>query len=546
MTLYANHLGFTPSSAKYCLLGGPLETSFEVKELTSAKTVFQGSMQLAPGDIGIYTLGDFSDLRTPGEYFLEAGRERSFPFRIGEQVYEKTLQDILGYFRLQRCGDTQTGWNGPCHLDDGLRADTRQRQDVEGGWHDANDLRKWVSATLFGMLGLLRLAEASPPGWHSAVIVDELRWGNRYFLKMQEPAGYIMNHCGGDYFIHSDNNRWTDNLSDGRDDRLIDTRPCDTLAQWLFVLVEAGVTRRVQDGDPAYARTCEAAARRCLSWLLEKNLTGSAGELGIALAALVELYRLKEDPRLQEQALAFADRLLRLQVTRQEDSLAPVWGFFWERDHPSISSTALEPYKSIWQGCWPLLGLVSLRQAFPSHPQASAWENAIYLFCNNYLQAMAGRNAFGIVPYGLFRSRPGSDRQAGKFWYRYFYPENPDWVVGINANLASTGVGLLLAGKHLGEPAWTALAQRQLDWILGVNTFNASTVMGSGHNNPQHMFSGGYYPPTPFLPGAVMNGISGNAADAPQLRPGEYQECEYWTPMVCFTMWLVAEIGRAA
>jgi hypothetical protein len=67
-------------------------------------------------------------------------------------------------------------------------------------------------------------------------------------------------------------------------------------------------------------------------------------------------------------------------------------------------------------------------------------------------------------------------------------------------------------------------------------------MMGMGHNHPQHMFGGEYYPPTPFLPGAVMNGISGDINDIPQLRPGSWQECEYWTPMAAFTMCLLAEI----
>jgi hypothetical protein len=48
---------------------------------------------------------------------------------------------------------------------------------------------------------------------------------------MQDPAGFVMNYCGGDYFVHADNNRWTDNLPDGRDDRLIDTRPADITTQ---------------------------------------------------------------------------------------------------------------------------------------------------------------------------------------------------------------------------------------------------------------------------------------------------------------------------
>jgi hypothetical protein len=39
-----------------------------------------------------------------------------------------------------------------------------------------------------------------------------------------------------------------------------------------------------------------------------------------------------------------------------------------------------------------------------------------------------------------------------------------------------------------------------------------------------------------------MNGIGGTADDQPQLLPGIYHTCEYWTPMVAYTMWLMAEL----
>ena len=46
--------------------------------------------------------------------------------------------------------------------------------------------------------------------------------------------------------------------------------------------------------------------------------------------------------------------------------------------------------------------------------------------------------------------------------------------MGINANLASTGVGLAKAARLLKDPRLAALAQRQLDWILGVNPVGSS------------------------------------------------------------------------
>ena len=66
----------------------------------------------------------------------------------------------------------------------------------------------------------------------------------------------------------------------------------------------------------------------------------------------------------------------------------------------------------------------------------------------------------------------------GDYWYRYFMPPR-DWWVGINANLASAGVGLAKAARVLEDPQLQALAQRQLDWILGVNPLSPARSWGS-------------------------------------------------------------------
>ncbi len=536
MTIYVNHVGFLPQAAKTLLMGGLLETEYEVLDLVSAKVVLRGNLTHIGGDFVIYSKGDFSNLQTPGTYIIRAGAEVSLPFRIGLDVYDEAIDKICGYFRLQRCGDSTSGWNGPCHLDDGLRGDTRQYQQVTGGWHDACDLRKWVGATIFGMLGLARLEPFSKS------VEDELRWGNRYFLAMQEPDGYLMNFIGGDYFVHADNNRWTDNIADGKDDRLIDVQPCEPIAQWIFVLAESVVANRTRASDPAYAVTCLEAARRCAAWMLKTNPNPSAGELGAGISALLELSWATGDPSYQSDAVDFAGKLLALQVIRQVDSRSSVWGFFWDRSAPEQSPFSLEPYRDIWHGCLPLIGLCDLLEAAPGHAQAPAWRDGIRLFIEPYLSVLVSRNAFGIVPYGLYRRDPGGNRDLGRFWFRYFHEENPTWYVGINSHLASTGVALLKAAHLLDRPDWAALAQRQLDWILGANPFNASTVMGIGHNQPQHMFGAEFDPATPYLPGAVMNGISGDARDIPQLRPGSWQECEYWTPMVAYMLWMLSEL----
>ena len=165
-------------------------------------------------------------------------------------------------------------------------------------------------------------------------------------------------------------------------------------------------------------------------------------------------------------------------------------------------------------------------------------------YANDYLTFMSEKNSFGIVPYGLFsQTDPGGNRKVGDYWYRYFmFPK--DWWVGINANIASAGVGLLKASVVLDDPKLLALAQKQLDWIIGVNPYSSSTIVSVGFNHPEKFINGNEFrPETPILPGGVMNGLGGDEADQPTVGDGDYHISEYWTPMVAYTLWLMAEIS---
>ena len=115
------------------------------------------------------------------------------------------------------------------------------------------------------------------------------------------------------------------------------------------------------------------------------------------------------------------------------------------------------------------------------------------------------------------------------------YPE--DIVTDI-----STPVGKYHA---FADRTFNTLVQRQLDWILGNNPFSASTVEGIGHSHPlQFVNTVEFFPPTPRLPGAVMNGLGGTIDDQPFMGDGIYHVSEYWTPMVAYTVWLMAELQR--
>jgi len=534
-----NHVGFVPSGAKFLVTEGAEAVEFSIVDRDSGRTEFGGVARPMNGDLGQSVVGDFSALTRPGRYEARLGAGRSGPFAIATDIYTSAIRNCVGYFAKQRCGDSRTGHHAPCHLDDGRRQDDGRQQDVTGGWHDACDLRKWVNATIYGMIGLSRVLESTVLSRaDGGRIIDELRWGNAYFLKMQDPAGYVMDYCGGD-----DGNNYTDNRRGTADDRVIHNGDCELPAQFHFIAAQAAMARHTRPADPAYASGCEASARRCLDWCVKHRSPGAARSLAAAVIACVELHRTVGGNELRDLAAGYAKRLLSLQETAAVSDDAPVRGFFRSAvDRP-------EPSREIMHGNLPMIALCQAVEYFGDHADVGSWRRGLELHAE-YLLAMTGRSAFGTVPFGLYSGEdPGGSRRIGRCWYRWFMKPRgeysaADWWVGINAHLASNGLGLAMAGRLLRDWRLSELAQRQLDWIIGVNPFDASTMTGAGRNHAPLFVTGEFRPATPPIDGGVMNGIGGSPEDAPQLYAGSYHTCEYWTPMVGYTMWLMAELQR--
>lgn len=186
VSLLTNQVGYRPLSSKLCLLKTTSNTRFEVIEVTSGKVVHNGNLIPTDGDFGTYAVADFSKLTKEGRYYLRADTVRSYPFSISKNVYQPQMNNVVNYFSKQRCGASTTGYLSPCHTDDGLRFDNGKHQDVSGGWHDASDLRKWVSATIYGVIGLARAYDLESQQYRKAIL-NEIRWGNQYFLKCRNP-----------------------------------------------------------------------------------------------------------------------------------------------------------------------------------------------------------------------------------------------------------------------------------------------------------------------------------------------------------------------
>ncbi|MBI5011033.1 MAG: glycoside hydrolase family 9 protein, partial [Bacteroidia bacterium] len=288
--------------------------------------------------------------------------------------------------------------------------------------------------------------------------------------------------------------------------------------------------------DGAYSVKCLDAAKKCFDWCLTKNYNEQTSVIGASMQAAVEMYKTTGENKYREFAIAQATVLKKLQVVNGIE----IRGFFMT----SLKSN--EPYKNIWEGCLEIISLCDMVKLFPDHKNVSEWKSIISSYSNDYLNTITSRNSFGIVPFGLYKGNdPGGNRKTGEYWYRYFMQPELDWWVGINSNLASAGIGLLKVSQVLGDPKLKALAQRQLDWITGINPFNSSTVIGIGYNHPKHFPGSTFLPNTPVIPGAVLNGLGGTPMDQPEIGTGSWQISEYWTPMVAYTIWLMAELTAA-
>jgi hypothetical protein len=563
-----NQVGFLPESPKRVVVEGlSLDQAhrFAILDVDRRETVWVGELSIHRGDFGSCLIGDFTALRTKGRYrltvldpqargdqvkvgqrhrlmqpLLEA-HDQTLDFVIGDDAYTDALHKSINYFSIQRCGDSRTGFNSPCHLDDGIRMDNSERLDVSGGWHDACDVRKWVNCILYGMLGLLTVAESNQTPDVYVKLYEELQWGNKYFLRMQDKEGYVYSYCGGD-----DGNFFTDNIPGTADDRVIHVDPANLSAQHNFITAEAKLYRLFGDCDLKYGAQCLEAAKRCFVWTAKQKIQ-RLGEAGTGIVASLELYKATGDKPYLDYAIETADFLLQLQEKEYIGGQKEVRGFFYSNiersgagdgdthDDSLSSLSGLSSTESI------VISLFDLLKALPDHEKSSSWREVIRLYVEDFLAAIAKRNPFSLVPiYVYVKDVPPGSRMIGKLGFRYF--TKPPRVIGTNRYILSKGIVLAKAAALFKRPEWMVLAQNQLDWVLGFNPFRRSFVSNVGHYNPPHMWAWEQVPYTPIISGAVMNGIVGDEQDRPALRAGSCESCEYWTPHVCYFMWLITEL----
>jgi hypothetical protein len=554
-TIALNHLGFTPKARKILIVrltGQAVPSQFTIRDMSFPLKPFRLTLPLKPAprsDFGEHLIGDFTELDRPGQYRLSLPNEHSVPFFVRDDAWRRTLPKPVSYFRAQRCGVEVPNVHPPCHLDDARRRDNGEHLDMTGGWHDAGDVRKGMTQTMSNGFGLMHLARNLGEKWDLAgsglkVLLDEMHWGNSYFLKMQDTDGLVWAGTEGEAGGNSTGNYWTDNQIGTTDDRFIIWRKSG-IVQANWVTLQAMVAEAFQTTDPTYARRCLEAGIRCRR---AATIGETTGELAWWVLADLELWRATRQDSWADSAVAMAGRLLAVQVTDYVGAQKSIRGF-WPmgrdveggHDYRGAASFQDDAHSAV-----PGHAVMEMIEAFPKHPEAKKWREAMRMHLEEFVLPLCARSVYRIMPSGLFMGSPTEDNYrplAGDLTYRYFMPvrESDAWQ-GLTAHLESWAFMLAKAARAFERQEYRDLALRQMEWVMGANPFGACLMTGEGARNP--------YPFSYFvgvIVGGLMNGVAGNASDEPILNFDngiDWHTNEYWSPHVAYYLAAVSELEK--
>ncbi|MDE6593918.1 MAG: glycoside hydrolase family 9 protein [Oscillospiraceae bacterium] len=207
--IFADQAGYFPEARKRAVI------PFKCSEFSVVKgegnVVFTGKTEYfgfdEPSGDEVY-IADFSEIKDEGCYRITAGGQRSAEFRIARDVYKGLSESLLKAFYYLRCGCGLTEEfagkfaHAPCHTQKAVLWENRDVSlDVSGGWHDAGDYGRYVTAAACALSHLLygfkmypkaagTLSSGIPESGNGLPdLLNECRYELEWLMKMQSPEG---------------------------------------------------------------------------------------------------------------------------------------------------------------------------------------------------------------------------------------------------------------------------------------------------------------------------------------------------------------------
>jgi hypothetical protein len=579
-----NHIGYEQGAPKRAVILGhsnDVVSAFKVIAYPSGREITTGpAVNIGPvdrwKDWHFWTV-DFSSINTEGTYLLEcavAGRTfRSFPFQIQRDILERnTLSSVIYYFKGQRCSGLldKADEHSPFEGNTGFA-------DVYGGWYDATgDYGKHLGglsfSTYFNMQPTpvaawtlfktyQQLDSRGDPNFKQFKrrILDEAMYGADFLVRMKKPGESFYRSVDAPGPEKRPEDRRIGKEGVGFAIKTVETRKSFSIGntntisgQYPFeVGWRSGAGLAVgalaiastfpvsgQFSNSVYLQSAEDA----FAFLRKNNLAlNSDGKENIvddycALVAAVELFKATKMEPYRDVAAQRASNLMGRLVAsgnysnywRADDGNRP----FFHASDAGLPVIALLDYTDIADEATRSRILQTVRKSL------------------EFELAVTGEvaNPFGYARQ-LVQNTNGFRRSA------FFFPhdtETAPWWQGENARLGSMSAAARLAAKYFKADTdfcgkLRDYAANQLNWILGLNPYDACMLHGAGRNNVSYMFFESYEYSN--APGGICNGITSgrfnpddidfNVGFAVTGKDEDWRWSEQWLPHAAWYLYAI-------
>lgn len=484
MNIYVNQMGYLPNNNKTAILALPQDACTQPTNapvhvqiceaggtcILEKDAIFFGSDD-ASGDY-VWQL-DFSELTSPGSYFIRYADKVSYPFSVGDGLYGSLNILLSKMLYYQRCGMELTeDYAGhyarkACHtaptvlwteykkfLDGELSESTMQKFDIRGGWHDAGDYGRYTTAAACALGHILYAYRFFPESFTASLnipesgngipdILNECRYELDWMLQMQAADGSVyhkqttQNHAA---FVmpHEDTHQML-------------LLPPSSMATADFVATMALASRIYRPFDEAFADRALAAAKKSQTWLethpeflfehVKECRTGGYGDrsdIDERMWAAMELFRATGEAGYFEQAKHFFDA--------HPNPVQYGWG-----DISGFTGWALLEDE--------LMGDTIANKTFGISSDESKFRNAYKTLLHKEADQLS--DVIAACGYGVAL-------------------ESNEYCWGSNLTVLNRGMLFATVYRLTLKPEYHRAVIRQMDYLLGVNATDYSYVTGVG------------------------------------------------------------------
>ena len=511
--------------------------------------------------LGNFQQLDFSRIRQPGRYVIQAGNRRTQPFPIGDDAWRSTVLQTINFFFAERCGFAVPGYHDVEHAD-WLATHGDSQIVMNGGWHDAGDFSQGLVNTgeatyaMFALAGQLQRRGDDPELLR--LLMNEAKWGLDWVLKVRFDGGYRIGFAS--------NNIWTDNVIGTADDRKREAQNNPNV-NYIAAAAEAIAYRLLKESDPALAARSLATAeddwRYAMAghegpdtWATPAYAATPIELAGIGITASLELYAATGKQVYADKAVELAKVIVASQQRTYVGTTFPLAGFFYAS--PARDTLFHQFHRANDQS--PIVALTQLVEALPDHPDWMTWYATVARYAEYKKESARATAPWEMLPAYVyreseyltvpanggryeatrdaFRAQVQSGMPMGDGWFLRAFPV---WFArrGNYGVLLSQAKALSAAARLRGDAAGLDLAWKQAEWVVGRNPFVQSTMYGEGHDWAQQ-----YSVSTGDISGSLPVGMQSRGDTDLPYWPSQntYVYKEVWVHPSARWLWLVDDV----